>query len=1055
MEKDFKLGMRLTTKLILMTVLILIAAATVMGFFSVSRGTSIIETENAQDADDFVSESANHIGAIIESHFGVLNEVAQRDSVISMDFETQSAALADDISRLELENIAIMDMNGHAKYIAEGGEFDAAGQSCFEDGLAGNLCISDVVEDPVTGEPSIFEVVPIKNNNQVVGLLVARRDPTFMTDVVSALGDGENQYALVMSANGVLMAHPNAELVMQKLNIYETAHSENETDLALGFVLQDMDLSQVASIYYEKYGEPKIGHIAPVPGTTWTLVISESQEFMLQPINDLKKGIILIAFSTVLGGAAIALFVSRMIAKPVIAANDMIKELDLGHLSKRVEITTRDEVGEMSASLNHMAGNLQSNVVGLMQQIANGDVSAELEIIDTEDEITPALKTTVETIRGLIAEAASLSEAAKAGKWETRGDAEAFAGGFKEIVQGVNETLDIVVDQMVWYEGILDSLPFPINVTDNNMKWTFMNRAFEAFLAGNSDIKDRESAIGMDCWNAGSDICQTENCGIRQLVDHNKSESFFDYKGSNNKQTTAYLKNKKGENIGFVETITDLTEIMRVSNYTSAEVSRLASNLSLLAQGNIDFDLNLTEADEYTTEISTQFEKIRDNMSEVKNSVEHLINDATMMALAGIQGQLDTRADASSHQGQFSEIVVGLNGIMDAVVGPVKEASATLKELSQGNLNTEMSGFYNGDYVQIKDDMNQTISFLKSYVTEITSTLTEIGHGNLDLEITADYLGDFRAIKDALNAITTELSATLSTIGDASNQVEAGANQISDGGQALSQGASEQAAAIQELNASMDEVANDTSRNATNANQANALSSDVKNSAEAGNSQMDEMVGAMNDINESSNNISKIIRVIDDIAFQTNILALNAAVEAARAGQHGKGFAVVAEEVRTLAARSAEAARETTELIEGSINKVEAGTAIATDTAESLKGILAKIESMTSLVGEIANASNAQATKINEINTGIEQVAKVVQTNSATAEESAAASEELLGQAELLKSRVYAFKLKKGGSSSYQAPAAKLAPSQPTEDVSIELDDFDMNSFNDFNSDKY
>lgn len=281
----------------------------------------------------------------------------------------------------------------------------------------------------------------------------------------------------------------------------------------------------------------------------------------------------------------------------------------------------------------------------------------------------------------------------------------------------------------------------------------------------------------------------------------------------------------------------------------------------------------------------------------------------------------------------------------------------------------------------------------------------------MNLAITADYKGDFVTIKDSLNHIITSLNEVLGDIAEAAEQVAMGSRQVSDGSQALSQGSTEQASAIEELTVSIADIADQTKQNAINANTANDLAETAKKYAERGDGQMKEMLSSMVEINDSSANISKIIKVIDDIAFQTNILALNAAVEAARAGQHGKGFAVVAEEVRNLAARSAAAAKDTTELIEGSVEKVQIGTKIANETAVALVEIVDGIDKAASLVSNIAESSNVQASGIAQVNKGLEQVSQVVQNNSATAEESAASSEELSGQAELLKSMVRQFKL--------------------------------------------
>ena len=261
-------------------------------------------------------------------------------------------------------------------------------------------------------------------------------------------------------------------------------------------------------------------------------------------------------------------------------------------------------------------------------------------------------------------------------------------------------------------------------------------------------------------------------------------------------------------------------------------------------------------------------------------AIDMLTEDTDMLSKAAVEGKLSTRADVARHQGEYRKVIEGFNATLDAVIKPVNEASACLQEMAGGNLDVEMKGDYKGDHAVIKENLNATLASLNDILNQFSSAV---------------------------------------------DQMTTGARQVSGSSQSLSQGATESASSLEEISASMHELTSQTNMNAENATQASQLAVQAKISAEKGDAEMGNMVRAMNDINESASSISKIIKAIDEIAFQTNLLALNAAVEAARAGKHGKGFAVVAEEVRNLAQRSAAAARETAEMIEGSIKKTEAG----------------------------------------------------------------------------------------------------------------------------------
>ncbi len=348
---------------------------------------------------------------------------------------------------------------------------------------------------------------------------------------------------------------------------------------------------------------------------------------------------------------------------------------------------------------------------------------------------------------------------------------------------------------------------------------------------------------------------------------------------------------------------------------------------------------------------------------------------------------------------------------------PVKLCTDRIKLLGEGDLKSEVPVVNTTDETKVLADTTASlVQNMNSIINDIGYMLSNMANGNFDVKSQCDasvYKGDFHVLIESVQEINRKLSSTLHQINTSADQVSTGSDQVSGGAQTLSQGATEQASSVQELAATIHTISDRVVDTAANCEHGNRLMEETVAYVDTAAQDMEKLTEAMKDISEASNEISNIIKAIEDIAFQTNILALNAAVEAARAGDAGKGFAVVADEVRNLASKSADAAHDTTVLIERAIAAVENGTAITAETAEAVKGVDEKADEVKRIVAQIARASAEQSDMINQVTVGVEQISGVVQNNSATAEESAAASEELSGQALMLKKLVSSFKLRK------------------------------------------
>jgi len=460
----------------------------------------------------------------------------------------------------------------------------------------------------------------------------------------------------------------------------------------------------------------------------------------------------------------------------------------------------------------------------------------------------------------------------------------------------------------------------------------------------------------------------------------------------------AFIMDKDGIIVGTsTQSVPQLTELQGDHNLGKS-ITAAAAKILASKSGNVEFTINNTDYISGYTQIDSVEGWYIITATPKQPVLSSITTAAAMIIVVAILATIT------------AVVVTSLR--IKNIAGPIAETAARMQKMAEGDVTSPAQVYRTNDEIEtMSEAADNLVRNMSGIVGDMSAVLASISQGDLTAQTSVEYPGDFVQIEVAMKNILTALNGIMADVDMSSAEVLTGSNQMAEGSQALADGTTRQASAIEEISATIAEVSTQIATTAQNASQAGQLSQQTQEKVNLQDTEIHSMVEAMNEISSTSKEIEKIIKTIEDIAFQTNILALNAAVEAARAGDAGKGFAVVADEVRNLANKSAEAANSTSSLITASIQAVDKGSKIALATAESMKEVKDMSAQTAELIVGIASASAEQTESIRQITTGVEQISQVIQTNSATAEETAASCEELSGQSKMLKDQVARFKL--------------------------------------------